>query len=159
MSDSKIQIKVGIVEFSGEGNQEWLGSQLDKILSKIPELLKIEMSFPEDRTDGKKGDGKKTPIKLAVGNVAAKLKAKSGQDVATAAAAYLQLVEGKTTFSRDDILTTMKKATGYFKTSFTNNLTNILVGLVKNNTLTQSSTDIYSLNADKEAELNGILAK
>ncbi|MGN6294248.1 MAG: hypothetical protein ACTHMV_15990 [Chitinophagaceae bacterium] len=44
MSDSKIQIKVGIVEFSGEGNQEWLASQLDKILSKMPELLKIELS-------------------------------------------------------------------------------------------------------------------
>jgi len=26
MSDTKIQIKVGIVEFSGEGNQEWFVS-------------------------------------------------------------------------------------------------------------------------------------
>jgi hypothetical protein len=42
MSDSKIQIKVGNVEFSGEGNQEWLTSQLDKILEKVPELNKIE---------------------------------------------------------------------------------------------------------------------
>lgn len=46
MSESKIQIKVGIVEFSGEGNQDWLASQLDKILQKVPELLKIELANP-----------------------------------------------------------------------------------------------------------------
>ncbi len=46
MSESKIQIKVGIVEFSGEGNQDWLASQLDKILEKVPELLKIELTNP-----------------------------------------------------------------------------------------------------------------
>lgn len=42
MSDSKIQIKVGNVEFSGEGNQEWLTSQLDKILERAFELIVIE---------------------------------------------------------------------------------------------------------------------
>lgn len=42
MTDSKIQIKVGNVEFSGEGNQEWLTSQLDKVLEKIPELIYLE---------------------------------------------------------------------------------------------------------------------
>jgi hypothetical protein len=50
MSDSKIQIKVGIVEFSGEGNQEWLSSQLDKVLDKIPSLLAIEPINPVQGT-------------------------------------------------------------------------------------------------------------
>lgn len=52
MSDSKIQIKVGIVEFSGEGNQDWLASQLDKILEKVPELLKIELTNPVNSNGG-----------------------------------------------------------------------------------------------------------
>ena len=47
MSDSKIQIKVGIIEFSGEGNQDWLSTQLDKILEKAPELLKIGHANPK----------------------------------------------------------------------------------------------------------------
>lgn len=47
MSESKIQIKVGIVEFSGEGNSDWLSTQLDKILEKVPELLKIELQNSE----------------------------------------------------------------------------------------------------------------
>ena len=44
MEKSKIEIKIGIVEFVGEGDQEWLSQQLDKVLNKVPELLKIE--FP-----------------------------------------------------------------------------------------------------------------
>lgn len=52
MSETKIQIKVGHVEFSGEGNQEWLASQLDKILEKIPELLKIELNNSPSGNNG-----------------------------------------------------------------------------------------------------------
>ena len=41
MADVKIQIKVGGVEFSGEGDKEWIGKQLDKILEKVEDLQKI----------------------------------------------------------------------------------------------------------------------
>jgi hypothetical protein len=54
MSESKIQIKIGIVEFSGEGNQDWVSTQLDKILHKIPELLQIDLP----RNSGKNNLGK-----------------------------------------------------------------------------------------------------
>jgi hypothetical protein len=46
MDKAKIEIKVGIVEFTGEGEQDWLGKQLDKVLEKVPELLKIELANP-----------------------------------------------------------------------------------------------------------------
>jgi hypothetical protein len=38
MSEAKIEIKVGSVSFSGEGDGKWLSEQLDKILEKLPEL-------------------------------------------------------------------------------------------------------------------------
>jgi hypothetical protein len=97
MSDSKIQIKVGIVEFSGEGNQEWLASQLDKILNKIPELLKIELASPVVK------ELKVNPVKLKENNgssikeitLASWLKDKTATTNQTrkflATAAYLQL--------------------------------------------------------------------
>lgn len=50
MSNSKIEIKVGIVEFSGEGEPQWLSEQLDKILEKVPELLKIELASEDSHT-------------------------------------------------------------------------------------------------------------
>ena len=41
MSEAKIQFKVGTIEFSGEGDTEWLGAQLDKIIEKAPALARI----------------------------------------------------------------------------------------------------------------------
>lgn len=92
-------------------------------------------------------------------NVASKLNCKSGQDLTTAAAAFLTFVMGKGTFTRDDILQTMKGATGYYKTSYSNNLSKTLLAMVKNDTLTQSSTSEYSLHINKAKELNAILLK
>ena len=41
MSEAKIEIMIGEIKFSGEGDQKWLSEQLDKILSKAEELIKI----------------------------------------------------------------------------------------------------------------------
>lgn len=161
MSISKILVKVGIVEFSGEGDQDWLAKQLDKILEKIPELLKIEVAgaknnnFQNGGTDSEAGG---TLAGLSVLNVAGKLNTKSGGDLAIAAAAFLHFVEGKLSFTRDDISSTMKKATGIYKDSMMANLTTTLAALEKNGTFTKSSNS-YSLHTTKVSELNAILSK
>jgi hypothetical protein len=162
MSESKIQIKVGHVEFSGEGNQEWLAEQLEKVLVKIPELVRIEKAANPVISGQNFTHTPANPngmLDLSMVSIAAKLKCKSGQDLATAAAAHLKIVQSRPTFSRDDILKHMKEATGYYKGSYSNNLTNILVSLVKNDSLTQSSENAYSLHVNKENELNGTLGK
>lgn len=41
MTDAKIEFKIGAIEFIGEGEQEWLSQQLDKILEKAAELSAI----------------------------------------------------------------------------------------------------------------------
>jgi hypothetical protein len=41
MTDGKIGFKIGEIEFTGEGAQEWLSQQLDKILDKAAELSAI----------------------------------------------------------------------------------------------------------------------
>jgi hypothetical protein len=93
MSDSKINIKIGHVEFSGEGDQDWLASQLDKILEKIPELLKIELAASEPLKPN--GRGRKVIPKGGKGSTLATwLKDKSATGNQTkkflATAAYLQ---------------------------------------------------------------------
>jgi hypothetical protein len=160
MNESKIHVKVGIVEFSGEGDKEWLAAQLDKILDKIPELLKIEVSSGGQNSNGNEGGnlGTGNVSGLSVINIAGKLNCKSGPDLIIAAAAYLHFIDKKLTFSRDEITQTMKKATGYFKNSFISNLTANLTSLEKANVLTQSSSD-YSLHIDKVNELNALLSK
>ncbi len=46
MADTKIQFKLGAIEFSGEGEKEWLEAQLDKILEKAPKLINIAPATP-----------------------------------------------------------------------------------------------------------------
>lgn len=116
MSDSKIQIKVGIVEFSGEGNQDWLASQLDKILAKVPELLKIELDSADTNSNGfnnrgaAKG-GQKAGNKPS--NLASYLKEKNATTNQVkkflATAAFLQL-NGKNRLSTSDISDSLKSA-------------------------------------------------
>ena len=42
MSESKIELTVGAVSFSGEGNEKWVAEQLDKILENVPDLLRVK---------------------------------------------------------------------------------------------------------------------
>jgi hypothetical protein len=44
---AKIEFKLGGIDFSGEGEEKWVASQLDKILERAPELL-TNASAPAD---------------------------------------------------------------------------------------------------------------
>ncbi len=55
MTDAKIQIKVGAIEFMGEGDKDWLAAQLDKLLEKV--------NLSAAHTGGKQqGDGDHNPM-------------------------------------------------------------------------------------------------
>lgn len=41
MNMTKIDVSVGAVSFSGEGDQAWLAEQLDKVLKAAPDLARI----------------------------------------------------------------------------------------------------------------------
>ena len=113
MSDSKIQIKVGIVEFSGEGNQDWLASQLDKILEKVPELLKIELTNNPLGGNGGSGAGGDAGSGVKLTNLAAFLREKNATSNQTkkflATAAFLQL-NGRQSLSTNDVTKTLEDA-------------------------------------------------
>jgi hypothetical protein len=60
MDSAKIQIKIGAIEFSGEGKEEWVAKQLDKILEKASSLAKLSL----DVNSNAKGTGleNRTPM-------------------------------------------------------------------------------------------------
>ena len=74
MADAKIEIKVGAVSFSGEGDGKWLSEQLDKIIEKLPELANVAPELPGGSGDG---DGKSPATKKAKGTLASFLNAKN----------------------------------------------------------------------------------
>ena len=59
MADSKIEIKVGSISFSGEGSGDWLSKQLDEVLAKIPELVAVapQLNGENDNDGGSTGNG------------------------------------------------------------------------------------------------------
>jgi len=50
MSEAKIEIQIGAVKFSGEGDKNWLSEQLDKILENAKDLVALapSVSHPEN---------------------------------------------------------------------------------------------------------------
>lgn len=74
MADAKIEIKVGAVSFSGEGDGKWLSEQLDKVIEKLPQLANVVPAEPEG---GGSGAQQRLARKGNVGNLAAYLKAKT----------------------------------------------------------------------------------
>jgi hypothetical protein len=80
MAEAKIEIKVGAVSFSGEGEGKWLSEQLDKVLEKIPELARVAPIIGENGGEG--SDGKGTPPK-AKGTLASFLNSKNAKSSKT----------------------------------------------------------------------------
>lgn len=58
MSEAKITIKIGQIEFSGQGAPEWVAKQLDKILAQAEKLIHLA---PEEN-NGEGNEGKHNPM-------------------------------------------------------------------------------------------------
>lgn len=58
MTNVKAEFKIGTIEFSGEGEKEWVTEQLDKILEKAPKLLNL---VPQQIADSKINSSKLNP--------------------------------------------------------------------------------------------------
>jgi hypothetical protein len=56
MSESKIHIKIGQVEFEGEGGQDWVAKQLDKILAQADKLIRLAPGAEHSSEGGGQAD-------------------------------------------------------------------------------------------------------
>ena len=57
MSQAKIQIKVGDVEFSGEGEQGWVSTQLERVLKAAPTIVGTKSSGVPPPPTGEQSSG------------------------------------------------------------------------------------------------------
>lgn len=75
MAEGKIHFQLGKLSFSGEGTEQWVASQLEFLLSKIPELTAIP-SLGDDL--GESEDSPKEAKPIQVGSLASHIKSKGG---------------------------------------------------------------------------------
>lgn len=163
---AKVRIKAGPVEFEYEGETELGVGDIKDLFSHIETLFKVpvlaeggEPHTPQGASSSehpKAGSGAPKQ-KLHINSIATKLKAKSGSEVGVAAAASLQIFDGKQTFTRAELLETMKKATMHYKDSMSGNLSKTL-GTLVGSKFNQVSDGVYSLTSDAYHELESQLA-
>jgi hypothetical protein len=152
---AKIRIKAGPVEFEYEGETELAVADIKELFTHIETLFKVPVlaeggdgthahqPVASPATDQPQQGGPKQM--LHVNSIASAIGAKSGGDVAVAAAASLQIFEGKETFTRAELLEVMKKATMHYKESMSGNLSVSLKTLVGSK-FNQIKDGVYSLN-------------
>ncbi len=155
---TKVRIKIGSVEIDFEGSEEFLKSELMKLVSSLSELSKESgMDTPPDEP-GLPGQEDGITIQWSTDTIASKLACKTGPDLVLAACAHLKFAIGKTSFKRLEILEDMQTATGHYKDSFASNLTYYLKGLIKKDKLNElTAKDTYALNQKAIKELRQIL--
>lgn len=152
---SKIRIKVGDIEVEYEGAEDFLKKELPELLKTVTSLHSIANS------PGTSGTGftPKGDVKLTTANIAAKLSCSSGPDLVIAACAHLHFVQKSETYDRKTILKEMKKATSYYKSTYSNNLSKSLKNLVQDDKLIEPSTNVFSLHANTLKELHARLSQ
>lgn len=160
---SKLRIKIGEVEIDYEGTEEFLKQELPQLLKTAMELHKAAGIVTKPAAMGNKGGTSTTDksggtLALTTSSIAAKLSVASGPELIIAAAAQLTFVAKKETFSRQELLAEMQSASGYYKKTYSNNLSKYLNGTVANQELTETAKNVYALHAKKKAELEAKLA-
>jgi hypothetical protein len=83
----------------------------------------------------------------------------SGSELLHAAVASLAIVKKKETFARKEINEEIKQATGYYKATYTNNLTGYLDGLTKQGVIIEVSRDTYAVTEQARKEMEQRLAQ
>ncbi|HEV8417015.1 MAG TPA: hypothetical protein VGQ49_25690 [Bryobacteraceae bacterium] len=98
MADARLEIKAGLVSFVGEGTEDWLAKQLDKLLGKLPEFARLPQSDPDAGKNDGAGQGGQSNNNASsenIGSLATYLKEKKATSNQSrkflATAAWLQL--------------------------------------------------------------------
>jgi hypothetical protein len=158
---SKLRFKYGNIEIEHECDSDFPN---EKLLTFLKDALDIvsknnpQANFDSIQDDTINQSSSTRNFEITTNAIAAKLDCTTGADLIIAAAAHLTLVEKLQTFSRQQILKEMKSASGYYKKSYSNNLSQSLDSLIRNEKLLENSENIFSLKSSVRVELERQLA-
>ncbi len=161
--NSKLRIKIGAVELEYEGATDFSIESIKDLFSHL-EVLSQSKTIQAHSTPNPMvvsqvpPSGASAVLNLHTNSIASKLAVQGGPDLALAAAAHMQIVQQKNSFSRSELLADMKSATSHYKKTMLSNLSTTIDRLVKSGKINQISSDSFSLSASTLAELENQLA-
>ena len=161
---TRIRFKIGRLEVECEGSESFLKDDLSDLLDKLNSCFKEigETPDPDPPSDLGESTGptySSRQIDVSTATIASRLDAKSAADLAIAASAYLVLVNGKASFSRAELLDTMKTATAYYKPTMSSNLSSTLNSLVRARRLNETASRVYALTPSERETMENLLAE
>lgn len=170
---TKIHLRAGEVELSLETESPLAVSDIKEFISQVQELAQSLAPEPDDAvplappngSNGTVSSSTTAPLllehtnpQLHVNSVADRLSIKSGPDLVIAAAAYLQIVEGKQSFTRKELLEAMKSATSHYNQNIGSNLSATLKSLSASK-LNQLNNGTYALKSHELSSLRSQIAE
>lgn len=161
---TKVQLRAGEVEFTFESDTPIAVSDVKEMLAQVQELAQsIAPPQAPSQSPEASPNGPAAPLlledgvpKLHINSIAERLSATTGPDVAVAAAAFLQIVQGKQSFTRKDLLEAMKAATHVYNQNMSSNLSTTIKNLTGTK-LNQLANDSFALKGDELKDLRGKL--
>lgn len=163
---TRVQVRAGEVELTIESDSALAVTDIKELLAQVQETaVALQAPYPVAIAHAPRQAASPSPLlledsvpQLHINSVAECVGVKTGADLALAAAAYLQLVKGQPTFTRTELLETMKAATSHYTQSHRSNLTAIIKGLIGSK-FNQTGNEVYALRNNELADLRGKLAE
>ncbi len=152
---NKLRLKVGDTEIEYEGSKDFSREDIETLLEIIG-TASVQQTKNSDLNDdggsgGNPASGGAKLTEMSTRMIAQKLNAKTAKEVAFAASIRLGLIDGRQSYSRQEILTEMKNAHGHYKSSMKgSNLKSALEGLTKDDLLIEPQSDKFSLTQNGE---------
>jgi hypothetical protein len=163
---TRLRVKLGAAEIEYDGGTQFLKDEVMPTVSKILNLVQdqAELQRPLPVITHMEGVPILPPTATfqadySTNTIATLIAAKTGGDLAIAAAAYLILVKNKEFVSRAELLEEMQNAKSFYKTTMNNNLTTTLKRLAKDDRLRQVGNNTYSLSQQERQTLEQKLAQ
>jgi hypothetical protein len=152
---TKIRLRFGSVEIEYEGSEGFLKENVPGLLAEFASLAE-RAPVQVSRIVGAAGSDSATlstgTFDFSTNTIASVTGAKTGPDLAMAAAAYLTLTKGADKFARKELLAEMQGATTFYNQSYSGNLSKILNGLAKGKRLNLVGNNTYALTrGEREA--------
>jgi hypothetical protein len=160
---ANIKLKLGSLELEAEGPEEFLKTEVPNFLKlavetygQIPATTIAPPANGKPHINGNSGGPARSGnLQGTTETIAAKLGVRKSTDLAVAAAARLAFVEGKDSFTHDEILGEMRTAKAYFKSHHGVNLRRTLRGLVKDGVLNGIAADTFAFSAGSRTDIEG----
>jgi hypothetical protein len=159
--DLRIALKIGKIEMEFEGSNEMFETKIDPIIKDLltfgkesvdAATLEVAHEPPMVKSGG-------VPQAMTIKSIAGKLNVDSGGELLYASVASLSVIRKKETITRKEINDEMKLAIGYYKVSYTNNLTSYLDTMIKQGSLIEVSKDNYAVKTSERQAMEKKLAE